>query len=561
MINYPTHRHWLAFVTLLFTICIATLSISTLSVHARASHRAIAQPHAPVAIHALTVTTASGELDANDPTCSLPEAIFNANVNSNFYPECGSGAGAVTVTFAAPLAGAIITVSAELVISDDLALDGSAAPTITISGANSTRVINISRDEATVTLHHLIIRDGNTLDSGGGIANAGTLTLFATTVVSNTAAQGGGGIFNRGKLTLIDSQILNNSVNNMLYPFFNGGGIHNEGEIHIARTLIRGNFSLYSAGGLSNSRDATATIVDSTIQENTCDIGDNGGISNRGTLTLTTSLVISNETQSEIGGVHNAGNMWIIQSTITGNRSLSVGGIGNYGTLHLIQSTVSNNQGGYYEDEGEEDNAAIARVAADFTNCAGINTRGVLTVTNSTISGNYFQPNRFFTDFGGGLCQYGEASHTLVEYSTVVDNTAEPPSTTRSGIWVGGGTLTLHSSIVANNGNDNFAIDAEGQVVSLGYNLTDSTLVTVPFLNQATDLTTTEPLLGPLTNNGGPTATHLFPFLSPAMDNGDTNNCPAVDQRGRSRPRNLQCDIGAVEALEILYLPTTIRTD
>lgn len=57
-------------------------------------------PQLPAAPTAIVVNTTRGDLDADDVRCSLPEAVFNANQNNNFYPECGSGVGAITVTFA-----------------------------------------------------------------------------------------------------------------------------------------------------------------------------------------------------------------------------------------------------------------------------------------------------------------------------------------------------------------------------------------------------------------------------------------------------------------------------
>ena len=52
-----------------------------------------------------------------------------------------------------------------------------------------------------------------------------------------------------------------------------------------------------------------------------------------------------------------------------------------------------------------------------------------------------------------------------------------------------------------------------------------------------------DPRLGPLTNNGGTTATHALLAGSPALNAGA--NCTAADQRGLARP--LACDIGAFE--------------
>ena len=58
----------------------------------------------------------------------------------------------------------------------------------------------------------------------------------------------------------------------------------------------------------------------------------------------------------------------------------------------------------------------------------------------------------------------------------------------------------------------------------------------------------TDPLLGPLADNGGPTFTHLPQPGSPAIDLAPLAGCPAQDQRGlRCGLPALACDSGAVE--------------
>jgi hypothetical protein len=56
-----------------------------------------------------------------------------------------------------------------------------------------------------------------------------------------------------------------------------------------------------------------------------------------------------------------------------------------------------------------------------------------------------------------------------------------------------------------------------------------------------------DPLLGPLANNGGPTATCALLPGSPAIDAVKDNSYPATDQRGFRRPFGPAGDIGAVE--------------
>src|ERR1019366_4854903 len=57
----------------------------------------------------------------------------------------------------------------------------------------------------------------------------------------------------------------------------------------------------------------------------------------------------------------------------------------------------------------------------------------------------------------------------------------------------------------------------------------------------------TDPKLGPLADNGGPTLTMALLPGSPAIDAGNTSLAPATDQRGFSRPAGLAADIRAFE--------------
>jgi hypothetical protein len=84
----------------------------------------------------------------------------------------------------------------------------------------------------------------------------------------------------------------------------------------------------------------------------------------------------------------------------------------------------------------------------------------------------------------------------------------------------------------------------EGPVTDGGHNLDAGSSCG---LNGGTDLRNTNPQLGALGNNGGPTPTQALAPGSPAVDAGGT--CPAADggadQRGL--PRFAPCDIGAYE--------------
>ena len=76
----------------------------------------------------------------------------------------------------------------------------------------------------------------------------------------------------------------------------------------------------------------------------------------------------------------------------------------------------------------------------------------------------------------------------------------------------------------------------------------------------------TDPLLGPLADNGGYTETMALLPGSPALEAGNGLICSmipvdGVDQRGVARPIGIGCDIGAYESQYpySLFLPLIMR--
>ncbi len=107
-------------------------------------------------------------------------------------------------------------------------------------------------------------------------------------------------------------------------------------------------------------------------------------------------------------------------------------------------------------------------------------------------------------------------------------------STNGIGGVVFSGTTFMKNTIVANNAGQQLALGTTGVVVtSLGYNRTSDN--GAGFLTGTGDQINTNPQLGPLQNNGGPTPTHALLPNSPALDKGNSAGIP-VDQRGRTRP-------------------------
>jgi hypothetical protein len=97
-----------------------------------------------------------------------------------------------TVIFRPGLTGTITLTTGELAISKDLTIDSPGASVITVSGNHASRVFDIAATY-TVNISGLTIIDGEVLRAtakGGGILNAGTLTVTNSTLSGNSAAGG-----------------------------------------------------------------------------------------------------------------------------------------------------------------------------------------------------------------------------------------------------------------------------------------------------------------------------------------------------------------------------------
>jgi hypothetical protein len=228
--------------------------------------------------------------------------------------------------------------------------------------------------------------------------------------------------------------------------------------------------------------------------------------------------------------------VYLNDCVIKNNISQRGGGITNTGQLHMNRCTVSGNtatdQGGgifnYYNPTGPGDS-------------------GKMWLTDCTISGN--QVTEF--DFSGGGGIYNENGVMELLNCTIAYNSTSSFSGTAGGGFYNYSSHTAYfkNTIVANNtaGNDlynNGCSSPAEATVSQGYNLDSENSCG---FNQPTDLRNTNPLLGPLQDNGGPTFTHALLEGSPAIDAGTCTGAPATDQRGVTRPQGENCDIGAYE--------------
>src|SRR6478752_2272770 len=234
--------------------------------------------------------------------------------------------------------------------------------------------------------------------------------------------------------------------------------------------------------------------------------GCGGGILHQGSLlSLINCTVSGNSTDGTGGGICVDANatLTIDSSTLSGNYAGDYGGsIANSGTLIINNSTLSGNRGEF--------------AAGAILN--GFNGDASLTVSNSTLSENTTQLH------GGGIFTEGQSA---IGNSTLSGNSGM----TAGAIYNRLATLDIESTIL-NRGESGPNILNDGTVTSHGYNLSSDD--GSGYLIGPGDQINTEPLLGPLQNNGGPTFTHQLLPGSPAIDAGDPNFTPPpfFDQRG-----------------------------
>jgi Big-like domain-containing protein len=258
-----------------------------------------------------------------------------------------------------------------------------------------------------------------------------------------------------------------------------------------------------------------------------------GGLYVKGDFTATSSRIVGNEVYAATvsaygGGVFVVGGIAsIVNSTISGNsahsRDAFAGGGGGWfrGALYMQYSTVSGN---LLEGHG----GSLGGGLTVYPNGA--------TISNSTISGN--------VSFAAGGAF---VSGLLLSNSTVAFNVADGGA---AGLYFVGNS-DFESAIVAMNLTDGKSTSniSEGpfvQVFSGANNLIgQSNFVTFPPGTIQSD-----PLLGPLEDNGGPTLTHALLPGSPAIDTGNNAALLNWDQRGAGFARVIGTapDIGAVES-------------
>jgi hypothetical protein len=325
----------------------------------------------------------------------------------------------------------------------------------------------------------------------------------------------------------------------------NGGGILSAGTLALNDCIVSNN-SAANGGGIFSNR--TLTVSNSAISDNSVSsFGEGSAVFSVGQVNLSDSAISGNR-----GGIIavcyiNGGTVTVSNCSLTSNPSLQACIEGN-GTLTVSNSTIAGNGGyGVWNGSGTAtvSNSTIAGNAG-----YGFRNSQRLTVSNSTIAGNSL----------GGIEDIAfSINSTAMLVSTSVADNGGHQLVAQSGYGMPQGTATiqLRNTIVSSDGHSaNLAAGLAGTFSSMGYNLSSDG--GGGFLTAPGDLTNTDPRLGPLQDNGGPTQTRALLAGSPALGAGDPAESGVADQRGVVRSGGV--NIGAYQAsadhLVFLQQPT-----
>ncbi|MSQ26592.1 MAG: hypothetical protein EXR51_00410 [Dehalococcoidia bacterium] len=276
------------------------------------------------------------------PALATSWTVTNTNDNGagSLRAAIANATSGDTINFSSSVTGTITLTSGELAIAKNLTITGPGAASLAISGNSASRVFNISSG-ASVVISGLTFHSGSAGASyGGGIFNAGALTLSNSTLSGNSEGSGGGILNFWGTAVLTNSAVSGNSSANGW-----GGGIFNQnGTLTFTNGTLSGNSAAYGGGGIYNY--GTLTLTNSTVSGNSSTNGGGGGIfSEAGTLTLSNST-LSGNSATHGGGIwnHVGSTLTLINSTLFGNSSpFYGGGIRNLGTATLTNTTLSGN--------------------------------------------------------------------------------------------------------------------------------------------------------------------------------------------------------------------------
>lgn len=362
------------------------------------------------------------------------------------------------------------------------------------------------------------VATSTTLYGGGAIWSNGYLKLVESVLDQNEAGLYGGAIASRGRLELIGTTLSENRANR-------GGAIYSSGNASIFASTLSNNVSSNMAGAIYNASgpDENLVIDFSTLTDNFAE-NDYGGIytdtSGTSPIRISNSILAGNAAGN---GPFTDLYVGALSSVTAQNNLVGQGGGGNTNVLagHLYE-VVSVPGGITYEDA-----AAAARLAGGYLASISSDAENdfVKSLINDPLYWRSYQDGENFTNYGPWIG------------GKQMKDSVEPSSGFR---WEDNSSVTLSSSFWTAGQPDNhrgnedaiqYLSFSTGQPQTTGGWNDEWRLSTNPVAYvieydfsqfNASNVFASDPRLGPLQDNGGPTPTHSLGAGSAALDAAGT---------------------------------------
>jgi hypothetical protein len=332
------------------------------------------------------------------------------------------------------------------------------------------------------------------------------------------------------------------------YPWDSGGGFFNTAtSVTLANLVFSGDISHEPGGGLF-SQNGTPNLSNVIFRHNYSDNSGGGMFNAFGSPTLSNVLFEYNGSATSGGGLFNQAlsNPILTDVVFDHNWAVSSSGIPTYGGgmfsffyshPSLTRVTFSNNSADYGGGMFISDwsNPVLNTVTFNGNEASwggGLYTQGLSSpsLVNITFTANQ-------ADYGAAIAFGGTL--LSITHATLSHNTADVEG---GGIHIFEGGMRLVNSILWGN----TALTGPQIVDSIGLAEVSDSVIQGGF-PAGTNIISDDPLLGPLGNYGGFTQTVPLQGGSSAIDQANSIDCPAADQRGLARPQGMRCDIGAFE--------------